>query len=74
MTSFEEAKELVWRMIDFLTSKQSIHQQNIVVLVPTDFEGWELVKSIERHGIKVNHVFEDENKSHHHKKIFLDGR
>jgi hypothetical protein len=73
VTSLEEAKELVLRTIDFLTRKQSIHPQDIVVLVPTHFEGWELVKRIECYGIKVNHVFEDEDRSHHHKKAFWMG-
>jgi DNA helicase IV len=73
VTSLEEAKGLILRTINFLTRKQSVHPQDIVVLVPTHFEGWELVKSIECHGIKINHVFEDEDKRHHHKKAFWMG-
>jgi hypothetical protein len=71
--SFEEAKKLILKTLDFLTKKQSVHPQDIVVLVPTHFEGWKLVKIIERHGMRVNHVFEDEHKSHHHKKAFWMG-
>lgn len=71
--SFEQAKDEIWKTIIFLTKKQGIHPQDIVVLVPTHSEGWELVKSIEQQGVKVNHVFEDKDRSHRHKKAFWMG-
>jgi hypothetical protein len=73
ITSFEEAQDLVLKTIRFLTIKQGVHPQDIVILVSEHSEGWKLVKSMECQNIKVNHVFEDKNKSHHHKKTFWMG-
>lgn len=74
--SFEEAKNSTIEMINYLTRTQNVHPQDIVILVSTHSEGWSLVKTIERQGIKVNHVFEDANRSHQHKQAFWmnDGR
>ncbi len=73
LESFDEAKEKILIAINWLTKKKGIHPQDIVVLIPTHSEGWELVKLFEKHKIAVNHVFEDDNKSHHHKKSFWMG-
>ena len=71
--SFELAKDKIWQTVNWLTKNQSIHPQDIIVLVPTHFEGWQLVEYFKQHKIQVNHVFEDENKSHQHKKAFWMG-
>lgn len=73
IASFEEAQGLILNTINFLTKIQSVHPQDIAVLVSTHAEGWSLVKMIEQQGIKVNHVFEDEERSHQHKKAFWMG-
>jgi hypothetical protein len=69
-------RELALKILTFLTGRQKIHPQDIVYLVPSHKEGWELVKMFKEHRIETNHVFEDEDKSHHHKKAFWmgDGR
>jgi hypothetical protein len=68
-----QVKGIAWEAFDFLTRKQKIHPQDIVVLVPSHHEGWELVQMFKDKGVQTNHVFEDENKSHHHKKSFWMG-
>ena len=73
VNSFDQAKERILKAIKWLTEKRRIHPQDIVVLIPTHSEGWELINLLEQHKFKVNHVFEDEIKRHHHKKSFWMG-
>jgi hypothetical protein len=73
INSFEDAKQFIWKTIKFLTKKQGIHPQDIVVLVPSHSEGLKLVNHIEIQGFKVNHVFEDDKRNHNNKKAFWMG-
>ena len=45
----------------------------MVYLVPTHKEGRRLVEFFETKNVRVNHVFEDEEKSHRNKKSFWMG-
>jgi KaiC/GvpD/RAD55 family RecA-like ATPase len=69
----EQVKSGLLESFDFLTRKQKIHPQDIVILVPSHQEGWELVQMFKDRGVETNHVFEDDNRSHHHKKSFWMG-
>jgi hypothetical protein len=69
----EQLEPLAWEAFDLLTRKQKIHPQDIVFLVPSHQEGWDLVDLFKSHGVESNHVFEDEERSHHHKKSFWMG-
>lgn len=74
---FKSAKEKIWTAVNWLNQKNNIHPQDIVVLVPSHREGLELVELFDQKNMKVNHVFEDENRqSIHNKKAFWmgDGR
>lgn len=71
--TFEEAKAKVGRAFRWLTEEQRKHPSDIVVLVPTHAEGWELVAGLEGGKIRVNHVFESAAKRIHHKKSFWMG-
>lgn len=71
--SLDKAKPYIHATIKFLTYQQNIHPQDIIILVPSHREGWELVRDFENKGIQVNHVFEDEAKTHHNKKTFWMG-
>lgn len=74
--SLDNAKVCIHKTVKFLAYQQNIHPQDIIVLVPSHKEGWELVQYFQNDGIQVNHVFEDEAKSHNNKKSFWmgDGR
>lgn len=74
--SFDLTKDKVLQAFTWLTKKHGIHPQDIVVLVPTHKEGWNLVKLFKEKRININHVFEDEDNPHHHKQSFWmgDGR
>jgi hypothetical protein len=66
-------QDSVIRAFNFFTIKLSLHPQDIVILIPTHKDGWVLVNQFQKKGIQVNHVFEDEQKNHHHKKSFWMG-
>lgn len=76
MDRFEEALQRVLSAVEWLTAKQRIHPQDIVILVPSHKEGRTLIKLLQEKNFGVNHVFENESKNHHHKKSFWmgDGR
>lgn len=66
-------KSRIEQAFEFLTHTQTIHPQDIVILVPTHEDGWELVRMFKAKGVETNHVFKDEKKKHHHKKSFWMG-
>ena len=66
---------VLWLVTEFKESPS-----DIVVLVPTHKEGWELAEEFESLGLKLNHVFEEEEnendqryKTHKNKKSFWMG-
>lgn len=58
VSSFEQAKHEVFAIFDWLTKTKTTSPSDIVILLPTHLEGWELVKEFESRNIRVNHVFE----------------
>ncbi|MEQ8192782.1 MAG: hypothetical protein ABRQ39_32770 [Candidatus Eremiobacterota bacterium] len=52
---------------------QGIQPTDMVFLVTENSTGWKLVNKFESKGIQVNHVFEDKEKSHRHKRSFWLG-
>lgn len=53
--------------------EKGVQPSDIIFLVPDHKTGWNLVNIFESKGINVNHVFEDPEKSHYHKKSFWMG-
>jgi superfamily I DNA and RNA helicase len=52
---------------------QGIQPSDIIFLIPDHKIGWQLVGNFESKGINVNHVFENPEKNHYHKKSFWMG-
>lgn len=69
--TFTEAKEKTIAAIKWLLNKKRVKISEIVVLVSTHKEGWDIVGSLDKMGIEINHVFEDDLKSHKNKKSFV---
>jgi superfamily I DNA and RNA helicase len=74
--STDDAVVWVRKAATTLIQKRRMHPQDIVILVPNHNEGLQIVENLQEIGIEVNHVFEYERESHHHKKSFWmnDGR
>ena len=50
------------------TEKQKIRPKDIVILVSTHEDGWQLAEMFAEKNVRTNHVFEDKEKKHAHKK------
>lgn len=71
LNSFQEAKNKTIAAIKWLISNKRVKISEIVVLVSTHKEGWDIAGTLTKMGIKINHVFEDEQKSHKNKINFV---
>jgi hypothetical protein len=79
VSSEKKAQEGALAGIEYLTSVDEVHSEDIVVLVPRHKIGLDLSKTITQEGYRVNHVFGDDSgggKSRKNKKAFMmnDGR
>jgi superfamily I DNA/RNA helicase len=77
MDSFYDCAQKSVEIFKFLTREKEQHPQDMIILLPTHEEGWIMLQRFMEAGISdVNHVFEDKDNSHHHKKSFWmgDGR
>lgn len=70
VVSFDDALRRIWNCFSFMTYELKISRQDIVLMAPSHKDGWQLVDFFKEKRIDVNHVFEDEKRSHHHKRSF----
>ncbi len=70
-SNIDKSEDFVMRIyntFEKLTKQESIHPSEIVILVGTHKEGMQLVNKFESNNIRVNHIFEDDNKDTYRNK------
>lgn len=79
VTSFEESYVLAVKTVQKLIREEGIKPADIVILTPSQKEGWPIIRELARHDLAVNHVLVEDDgavgrkRERYRKRTFAEG-